>query len=127
MNSAKRLLTAIELLLVTPATLFMVALVVREWQPAPYEPAQSARRLVEWYAARPLLCLDIFLIALPLAALVFGTTTVLRRWRTDAELRRGAFEALGFCRRHLEVLLTTGATLTAGAILAIVALHMITD
>ncbi len=127
MNTIKRTIAATELLLVFPAALFMTALFVRNLQPAQYEPAHTARRLVEWFSARPHLGLDVFLIALPFAALVFGSVTVLRSWRNDAALRQAARETLAALRAHLATLLIAGATLTAGGILAIVALHMMTD
>ena len=127
MNTIKRALAATELLLVFPAALFMTALFVRNLQPEQYEPARTARRLVEWFSARPLLGLDVFLIALPFAALVIGCATVLRRWRSEAELRQTALETLATLRAHLATLLIAGATLMAGAVLAIVALHSITD
>ena len=127
MNAIKRTLAATELLLILPATLFMTALFVRNLQPAPYEPAQSARRLVDWFSARPFLGLDVFLIALPLTAFVIGCASVLRSWRGDAELRQAALKTLAAARSHLATLLIAGATLVAGSVLAIVALHVITD
>ena len=68
----------LELFLVFPAALFMTALFARNVQPPPYEPAQTARRLVDWYAARPVLGLDIFLIAMPLLTLGLGGAILLR-------------------------------------------------
>jgi hypothetical protein len=127
MNAIKRTLAATELLLVLPASLFMTALFVRNLQPAPYEPAQSARRVVEWFSARPHLGLDVFLIAMPLAAFCIGCASVLRSWRSDEELRQAAVKTLAAARAHLAMLLIAGATLVAGGVLAIVALHMITD
>jgi hypothetical protein len=127
MKAIKRTLAATELLLVFPAGLFMTALFVRNLQPAPYEPAQTARRVVEWFSARPHLGLDVFLIAMPFAAFVIGCVTVLRSWRGDEELRRAALKTLTAARAHLATLLIAGATLVAGCVLAIVALHVITD
>ncbi|HVT04847.1 MAG TPA: hypothetical protein VHL58_15900 [Thermoanaerobaculia bacterium] len=127
MNTIKRTIAAMELLLVFPSALFMTALFVRNLQPAQYEPAHTARRLVEWFSARPLLGLDVFLIALPFAAFVIGCATVLRSWRSNAELRQAALETLATVRAHLTTLLIAGATLMAGGILAIVAVHMITE
>lgn len=127
MNTIKRSIAATELLLVFPAALFMTALFVRNLQPTQYEPAHTARRLVEWFSARPLLGLDVFLIALPLTAFVIGGAIVLRSWRSNAELRQAALETLVAVRAHLATLLIAGATLMAGGILAIVALHMISD
>lgn len=127
MNAIKRTIATTELLLVCPAALFMTALFVRELQPAQFEPAHSARRLVEWFAARPFLGLDICLIVMPFAALVLGGVTVLQGWRRDAEMRRTTLETLAAVRAHLAMLLIAGATLVAGGILAVVALHMVTD
>jgi hypothetical protein len=127
MNATKRTLAATELLLVFPAGLFMTALFVRNLQPASYEPARTARRVVEWFSARPHLGLDLFLIVLPLAAFFIGCATVLRSWRGDEELRQAALRTLAAVRAHLATLLIAGATLVAGGVLAIVALHVITD
>lgn len=127
MKTIKRTIATAELLLVFPAALFMTALFVRDIQPEQYEPARTAVRLVERFSARPFLGLDIFLIALPLAALVIGCVVLQRGWRGDAALRHAALETLAAVRPHLATLLIAGATLLAGAILAIVALHVITD
>jgi uncharacterized RDD family membrane protein YckC len=116
-----------ELLLIFPAVLFMAALFMRNLQPAPYEPAQTARHLVEWFSARPLLGLDIFLIALPFAAFLIGCGTALRCWSNHAGFRQAALETLAVFHTHLATLLIIGATLVAGGILAIVAMHMITE
>jgi len=116
-----------EWVLIFPAVLFMTSLFVRNLQPAPFEPAQTARRVVGWFSVRPLLGLDLFLIALPFAAFVIGCVTAIRCWGADAELRQAALETLRVGRAYLATLLIAGATLMAGGILAIVALHMITD
>lgn len=123
----KRSIATLEVLLVFPATLFMIALFLRNVQPAPYEPAQTARHLVDWFAARPHIGLDLFLIALPFAALVIGVGTMLRTWRSDPQLRQVASHTFAAFRAHLSALLIAVATLVAGAILSIVVLHMITD
>jgi len=123
----KRFIATLEILLVFPATLFMTALFLRNVQPAPYEPAQTARHLVDWFAARPHIGLDLFLIALPFAALMIGAGTMLRTWRSDPQLRQVASDMFGAVRAHLASLVIVAATLIAGAILSIVALHMITD
>ena len=127
MNIAKRAIAATELLLIFPAALFMTALFVRNLQPLQYEPAHTAQRIVTWYAARPRIGLWVLLIALPLAVLVTGCGTLLRRWSDEVELRQATRQTLAAIRAHLATLLVAGATLTAGAILAIVALHMLTD
>jgi len=122
MNTIKRAIATIELLLVFPAALFLTALFLREVQPL----AQTGR-LVDWFSHHMVLGLYIFLIGMPLAAFVVGCATVLRSWRRDAELRLAALRTLAVVRPHLALLLIAGATLIAGGILAIVALHMITE
>jgi hypothetical protein len=123
----KRTIATAELLLVFPAVLFMTALFVRNLQPQQYEPAHTAQQIVTWYAARPRVALWGFLIALPLAVLAAGCGTLLRGWSNDAELRQAARRTLADVRAHLAMLLVAGATLAAGGILAIVALHLLTD
>jgi hypothetical protein len=127
MKGIRLTIAIIELLLILPAGLFMTALFVRNIQPPPYEPAQTARRLVGWFSGRPILGRDVFLAALPFAAFVIGCATVRRMWRSDAQLRLVALETLAAVRSQWAALLIAGATLIAGWILAIVALHVIAD
>ncbi len=127
MNRVKRIIAAAELLLIFPAVLFMTALFVRNVQPQQYEPAHTARQIVMWYAARPHVGLWVLLIALPFAVLSVGSFTLLRLWNSDGELRRAAWQVLATVRVHFAILLVAVATLTAGGILAVVALHVLTD
>jgi hypothetical protein len=127
MTTMKRTVAVVEWLLIFPAALFMAALFVRNLQPVPYEPAETARRIVDWFSARPRLGLQVFLMALPLLAFFLGGTAVMRYWRNDPQLRLAAREMAITAWRHLAALLIAGATLLAGAILAVVALHVLTD
>jgi hypothetical protein len=122
MNAGKRSIAVIELLLVAPASLFMIALFLRDVQPA----AQTGR-LVAWFSHHLILGLYLSLFAMPLAALVIGCTVVLRSWRSDVEFRFAALRIMTAARGHLATLLITVATLMAGGILAIVGMHMITE
>jgi hypothetical protein len=123
----KRSIATLELLLIFPATLFMLALFLRNVQPEPYQPAQTARHIVDWFAARQVIGLQLFLITLPFAALIIGAATTLRTWRRDAHLRQLASDTFAAVRTHASFLLIAAATLVAGSILAIVALHVLTD
>ena len=76
---------------------------------------------------RPRIGLWGLLIALPLAVLVTGCGTLLRTWSNDVELRQATRQTLTAIRAHLATLLVAAATLAAGSVLAIVALHMLTD
>lgn len=127
MNLPKRAIAATELLLVFPAALFMTALFVRNVQPLQFEPAHTAQRIVMWYAARPHIGLWVLLIALPFVVLVTGCGTLLRSWSNEVQLRQATLQTLTAIRAHLAALLVAGATVTAGGVLAIVALHVLTD
>ena len=125
MKTIRRSVAALELLLIFPAVLFMTALFARNVQPLQYEPAHTAQRIVDWYAARTHLGLWLFLIAFPLAVLVTGCVALVRNWRDDASLREAAQSAFAALLGHLAAFFVAAATLTAAGILAIVALHLI--
>lgn len=122
MKTIRPTIAIIEWLLVFPAVLFMVALFLREVQPL----AQTGH-LVDWFSHHVVLGLYVFLVTMPLAAFVVGSAIVLRSWRSDPEFRRATQEILNTARAHATSLLIAAATLMAGSILAIVALHMITE
>jgi hypothetical protein len=100
---------------------------VRNIQPQQYEPAHTAQQIVMWYAARPHLGLWVLLIALPLAVLITGCASLWQKWRDDIELRRAARHTVTVLAAHLTTVMIAGATLLAGAVLTIVALHVATD
>jgi hypothetical protein len=127
MKLPKYTIATTELLLIFPAALFMTALFMRNVQPQQYEPARTAQQIVMWFAARPRIGLWGLLIALPLTVLVTGCATLLRRWSNEVELRQATRYTLAVFGAHLTTLLVAGATLTAGGVLAIVALHVLTD
>src|SRR5580700_4650035 len=127
MKTINRTTAAAELLLIFPAVLFMASLFAREIQPQQFEPAHTAKRIVDWYAARPHLGLWFLLIAMPLTVLLSGCTFLLHLWRSNAELRQATRQTFATVRVHFAASLIAGATATAFGILAIVALHMITE
>ncbi|HUJ20501.1 MAG TPA: hypothetical protein VLX58_03215 [Bryobacteraceae bacterium] len=71
MKIARRAIAATELLLTSPAALFMTALFVRNLQPLQYELAHTAQRIVTWYALRPRI----------------GCGALLHSWTQDSALR----------------------------------------
>lgn len=115
-------MAAIELLFVAPATLFLGALFLRDVQPL-----LGTGGLVDWFAQHVVLGLYVCLVALPSAALVMGLTVILRSWRRDRGFRRRAMRLLGAVRGSLAYLLVTVSTLVAGGILAVVALHLMSE
>lgn len=121
--NAKRTLAAAQLLLMFPAILFMGALVVRQLSPLQHEPAQTAQRIVMWYAGR-MWTLWALLIALPLTALVTGGAALLRGWSKLPQLPNRVQQGLATIRGDRAMRFVVLMTLTAGLVLAIVALHM---
>jgi len=121
--NAKRALAAAQLLLMFPAILFMGALVVRQLSPLQHEPAHTAHRIVMWYAGR-MWTLWALLITLPLAVLVTGCVTLLRSWSNVPELPYRAQQGLAAIYADRPMLCIAMMTLTAGVVLAIVAIHM---
>lgn len=100
----------------------MIALFLREVQPL----AQTGL-LVDWFSHHVVLGLYVFLVAMPLAAFIAGTVILLRSWRGDSEFRKAAQELFAAVRAHIASLLVMGTTVMAGAILVLVAMHMLTE
>jgi len=123
MNTRNRLLAALELVLIFPGALFMTALFVRSAQPRQFEPSHSAQRLIDWFSVHPHVALHLFLMAMPSAAFIIGCVALLHSFNSDAAFRN----ALAAIRAQLSTLLIGGATLAAGGILAVVAVHALAD
>lgn len=125
MNFIRRALATLEVALIFPATLFMTALFMRNVQPRQFEPAHTAQRIVDWYAARTGVGLWLFLIGLPMAVLAIGCLTLARNWRSDPAMREAALEFAGTIQRYLAVFIIVLATCVSAAILCVVVLHLI--
>lgn len=123
----KRAIAALELVLIFPAALFMTALFVRNLTPKHLEPARTAQSIVMWYAGRVHLGLWLFLMALPFVVFAVGCATVAREWAADARLRDAARQAFAAVRAHTAMFVIAATTLVSGAILAAIALHVLTD
>jgi hypothetical protein len=126
MNQMKRIIAATELLLIFPAVLFMTALFVRGLQPLQEEPAHTADQIAMWYAGRQW-TLWLLLIVLPLIALITGCATLLRNRNHDVETRHAPRQLLAASRADLATLFIAAMTLTAGGVLARVAVHMLSN
>jgi hypothetical protein len=127
MKTQTNIIATAEVLLISPTVLFLTSLFVRNLQPVQYEPARTAQRIVDWYAARPHIGLWEFMIGLPLVVLVTGAATLLRNWTREAELRETARTMLSIVKCNWPTLLIATATVAAGSALGIVALHLLTD
>ena len=122
----KRTLAAAHLLLISPAVLFLVAVLVQSLQPLQKEPAHTAQHIVMWYAER-MWTLWILLLALPLSVLISGCISLLR----DSS---GSSQVANLPQRALAALHPAGArtsvavtTVTAAVIVGIVILHMLAN
>jgi hypothetical protein len=122
----KRTAAATGLLLITPAALFMTALMVRALQPLQDEPANAAQKIVMWYSLRPW-TLWVLLIALPLGVLVLELATLMYIWNDEVRLGHSGRRSLAAMRSSLTTVLVAAAMLTAGGILLVVVLHMLAN
>ncbi|OLC91648.1 MAG: hypothetical protein DMG35_17335 [Acidobacteria bacterium] len=126
MRTRTRIVAALELALIFPAALFMMALAVRNMLPLQYEPAHIAQRIIVWYSGR-MWTLWVLLLALPFAVLITGAVTLLRDRDRDVGLPNTARQSLAVLREHPAKLLVAATTLTAAGILVIVVLHMLAN
>jgi len=103
----------VQLALIVPAALFLLAVFARGVGPLESEPAQTAQAIVSWYSGR-VWTLWVLLLALPIGAFLIGGAALLARGRSTVPRRAmtGAVAA---------------ATIAAGVILAVVVLHMLAN
>jgi len=99
----------------------MAALVIRNLPQ--HEMANSAQRLVMWYAGR-LWTLWVLLLALPFVALIAGCVALVR---DRIETPNAARQPLAVIRAQPTILFIALLTLSAAGILVIVVLHMLAN
>ena len=126
MDTNRRIIAATELVLIFPAALFMTAVVTRHLQPLQYEPAHTAQQIVMWYSVRHW-TLWVLLIGLPFAALLTGCGTLLRNWNRGPDSQEPARQPSAAIRTDLATRIIAAATLSAGAVLVVVAVHMLAN
>src|SRR5579883_368461 len=110
------IVTAAALVLLSPAVIFMGALLFRSVGSLQNQPAHAAQQVVLWYAGR-MWSLWVLLLALPSAALAMGCATLKQNWNRYTNAGQ-------FARQSLAI---GAATITAGGVLAIVVLHMLAN
>ena len=125
MRTQLRVVAAMQLALIFPASLFMTAVLVGAGGPPQYDLARIAQRIVMWYSAR-MWTLPLLLLALPLAVLITGCGTLLRSWN-HSEQPHPTRRLLAMIPAPLATLFVAWATLTSAGILAIVALHTLAN
>jgi len=126
LKTMQRITVGIQLLLISPAALFMTALLVRRMDAPQNEPARVAQQIVAWYSAN-LWTLWVLLIALPITVLVVGCATLLRSWDEQADPGLAVRHLGGAIRSQPLTMLIAAASLTAGCMLAFVILHMLAN
>ncbi len=113
-NRILRLIAALEVILIFPAALFLIAVVARHIELI----GTPAREIALWYAYR-FWTLWVFMITLPLVALLVGSVTLLMNgMREERQLRWASFVSPTY------VLIIAVSTLATVAILVVVAVHM---
>ncbi|TAJ92691.1 MAG: hypothetical protein EPO31_10720 [Gammaproteobacteria bacterium] len=126
MHNSIRALAAIVLVLLSPAALFMTALVMRYLGPLEYEPAHMAQQIVTWYSIRPW-TLWVLLIGLPLIVLITGCVTLLSDRNEDRESLLATGDPTVPYRGRSAHHIMAAASLAAGVILAVVGVHMLAN
>jgi hypothetical protein len=121
-NTNKRIIAVTELVLIFPAALFLAAVVARYLQPLQY----AAQQIVTWYAGRQW-TLWVLLIGLPFAALFTGCVTLLWNANGGPKESQSAKQSSTPIYAQLPTRIIAAATLAAGLILAVVALHMLAN
>jgi hypothetical protein len=121
-DTNKRIIAVTELMLTFPAALFLAAVVARYLQPLQY----AAQQIVTWYADR-LWTLWVLLIGLPFAALLTGCVTLLGSANGGPNKAQSARQSSASIFASLSTRIIAAATLAAGLILAVVALHVLAN
>ena len=117
-----------EWLLVLPATFLLGAAALRQLQPAEHQPARTISMIFSWMGPR-ISHFDtaLLFLGLPGIAAIAGCVALLMAWHRSETLRQDTVAVLTSLRRHLAIAILGTGTLFAGAILAAVIIHMITD
>jgi hypothetical protein len=126
MRNPLRLSATTQLLLILPAVLFMGSLIARNVSPLQNEPAHAAQQIVMWYAGR-MWTLWVFLVTFPLGVLVTGGIAFARNLGKHASMPHSAKPMLAPIHVNRGMLMVAVLTVSAGAILTIVVLHMLAN
>ena len=127
MSLTNDVVAAWTLLLVFPSALFVLALLFRQVPPPGAEPARTASRIVNWYAAHPQFALWVLMLLLPMSAFVLGSAALMRTWGNNPELRYYAWRALKEIPEHWPAMSIGVVTVLAAGLLMMVTTHLFRD
>lgn len=117
-----------EWLLILPATIFLAAAALRQWQPRQFEPARTSWAIFEWATTHiSRTGAGLLFIGLPAIAVAVGCAVLLQVWSSNEALRQDVTAVMASLRRHLAIAILGTGTLLGCAILASVLVHIITD
>ncbi|MGH9575310.1 MAG: hypothetical protein ACRD40_17490 [Candidatus Acidiferrales bacterium] len=115
-----------EWLMILPASIFLAAAVLRQMQPAEFEPTHTSSAIFSW-AVSHVTHTDaaVIFIALPAIVLLAGCIALLRAWTSIEPFRQDLNDAIGILRRNFAACAVVSAAALGGAILAAVIAHLI--
>lgn len=114
--------------MVLPATVFLVAAVLRLLQPPQYEPARTSWVVFGWTTSHISRSgAGALFIALPALTAFVGCAVFFHLWKGNQSFREDASLAFSILRRNIAVSVMLAGTVLAAAILAFSVLHVITD
>ena len=120
--------SAIALLAILPALLFLAAALAASTQPIEHQPSTAAHQFLDWVAAQPTSVIAAMLLAGPILALVVGSVVLWRRMLADEALR-GDVAILGGVlvrlARRPTVVVAIFAVMAAVGVLVLVVQHLI--
>ena len=120
--------SAIALLAILPALLFLAAALAASTQPIEHQPSTAAHQFLDWVASQPTTVIAAMLLAGPIVALFFGGVVLWRRMLADEALR-GDVAVLGGVlvrlARRPTVVVATFSVVAAVGVLFLVVQHLI--
>ena len=124
MRLDKRIVVAVQLLLIIPAALFIVALLVRDLQPLLDQAAYIARLVVIWYSER-VWTLWLFLAALPFTVFVLGSGALMQDWTARLDPRHVNPRTSVVIDFQPTAIAIWALTMLSAVILTVVAVHVL--
>lgn len=115
-----------ECLLILPASIFLVAALLRALQPPQFEPARTSWMIFNWTVAHlSRTGAAVIFLALPAIVLLAGAVALAQAWQRRESFRQDVLIATEIVRRSFAACVLGAATALGGVILAAVIVHLI--